>query len=92
MVTEKSWLAKDIKVANKIMIIRHKSEFTGQDVITITRNYSYVDDSGEAVPELIRKRIAKDYVWENLPQDMKDLLAKLDEITRAEALEDAGME
>ena len=92
MVTEKSWLAQDIKVDNKVIIIRHQSEETGQDVITIYRDYSYVDSDAEPVPELITKRIAKDYVWENLPQDMKDLFVKLDELTRAEALKDAGME
>jgi len=92
MVTEKSWLAQDIKVDNKIILIRHQSEETGQDVITIYRDYRYINGDGDVEPELITKRVAKDYVWQNLPQDMKDLLIKLDQVTRAEALKDAGME
>jgi len=89
---DKVWVAKDIKISNQIKIISHDSKETGQHIITIIRDYRYQDSDGKEIPELVVKRIAKDYVWENLSQDIKSLLIKLDQLTRAEALKDAGME
>ncbi len=89
---DKIWTAKDIELSNQIRLIRHESEETGQDVLTVYRDYRYVDDTGETMPELITKIVAKDYVMASLPQDMEALLVKLDTLTRAEALKNAGME
>jgi len=89
---DKVWVAKDVKIGNQVRIISHDSKETGQHIITIIRDYRYQDSNGKEIPELVVKRVAKDYTWENLPQDIRSLLIKLDKFTKAEALKDAGME
>lgn len=86
----KTWTANDIK-CGKIILMRHTSTETGQDVLTITRPYWFLDASGDGMGVLVSQRLVREIPWDSLPQDMKDVFIKLHNWTRAQALAEQGM-
>lgn len=87
----KTWTASDIR-CGKIMFIRHTSAETGQDVLTIYRDYYFVNATGENIGALVPQRLVRNIPWESLPEELKNVYTKLDTWTRSEALKDQGME
>lgn len=91
LAVEKTWTAADIK-CGKIILMRHVSTETGQDVLTITRPYWFLNSTGDGIGALVHQRLVREIPWDSLPEDMKQVFIKLHNWTRAQALAEQNME
>lgn len=89
--TDKVFTAKDVKMG-KMTLSRNISIETQMDVLTITRDYHFVDADGDNIGALVIQRVVRELPWDSLPPDMKAVFTKLHNYTRAEALKDQEME
>jgi len=91
MATEKTWMASDIK-CRSFHFIRHQSEETQQDILTIAMEYYFIDSEGDNIGALTIGRCVRNLPVASIPDDIKQAFLKLHNYMRNEALKDQGME
>lgn len=72
MAVIKTWEAVDVKIHPNITLFLDDENF-----LHVNRNYQYVDTNGEVVMPREVKMHEEIRQWSNVPQDIKDALAKI---------------